>query len=74
VTDDDRQQLEAIEAELESQLDPTPAPAPAGKSSPTPIRQLETSPLAPAATTADAVREFGAKPDDYYPTERKQRR
>jgi len=73
-TEEDRQHLQALEAELESHLEPAAIPEPTTTSSPAPIRQLQAAPLEPAAATAPSDREFGTKPDDYYPTERKHRK
>jgi hypothetical protein len=48
------------------------APQPAAADAPT--RTLANQPLAPMAASALAHKEFGANPDDYYPTEQKAHR
>jgi hypothetical protein len=74
ITRADQAQLQALETELQAQLEPAGAPSPDAPSSQEPVRQLETAPLQAAAVVDQSDKEFGAKPDDFYPTERKQRR
>lgn len=61
--------LENFEDELESDLTAAPVVA-APTSSPAPPRPLSTAPLEPVAISDNAhSKEFGAKRDDFYPTE-----
>jgi hypothetical protein len=74
VTADDMKQLEALDATMEDNLAATAAAAASAAASPTPapIAKLNNAPQPIAAPFAKAdPRTFGAKPDDFYPTERK---
>jgi hypothetical protein len=76
VTDQDMERLLAMEADLEAKLKAsgvaTGAAGQPDKPPPTPVRELTAAPLdaAKLAQQAKEDKEFGAKPDDYYPTER----
>jgi hypothetical protein len=58
--------------EGEQTPEPTTPQQPAAADAPT--RALANQPLAPMAASAEAHKEFGANPDDYYPTEQKAHR
>ncbi|MDB5318826.1 MAG: hypothetical protein JWN40_457 [Phycisphaerales bacterium] len=71
VTDQDHSRLAELERELEQKLSatsPTPSSAPLATSAPIP--KLSAAPLAPAGNAQLDHKEFGAKEDDFYPTER----
>jgi hypothetical protein len=71
VSDADHSRLAELERELEQKLisaAPTPSTAPPATVPAVP--KLSTTPLAPTAQTQADHKEFAAKPDDFYPTER----
>jgi uncharacterized membrane-anchored protein YhcB (DUF1043 family) len=63
--------LAAINALEESLAAHATAAAPATATAPAPLKQLATEKLQPAAASTEKPREYGSKPDDYYPTARR---
>jgi hypothetical protein len=77
MTAEERARLEALEAAMEEGLKAgatSSAAAPSGAQV-KPVRNLNGQPdLSPVPTATNDDRTFGAKPDDYYPTEQKGKR
>jgi hypothetical protein len=70
---DDLEQLQRLEVEMQARLEagldvPTSA---SSKGAPPPIVKLESAPVEPAMAIDAGAKEFAAKPDDFYPTERR---
>ena len=74
LSEEELERLRRLEAELERGLAAGAAPGPAdspAEAAERPPVPLTVEPLAPVAAAAGDPTEFGAEPDDYYPTERR---
>ncbi|HEV8379800.1 MAG TPA: hypothetical protein VGP99_13190 [Tepidisphaeraceae bacterium] len=74
-TEEDLAQLKALEEQLEAQLAASASSRPMGPSdqpAPAPVKQLTAKELeVAAAARAQEAHEYAAKPDDFYPTEKR---
>jgi hypothetical protein len=74
-TEEELAQLKALEEQLEANLAASPthsAIGPSDQPAPAPVKQLTATELeVAAATSAQQSHEYAAKPDDFYPTEKR---